>query len=271
MSETALYYFTGTGNTLHIAESISKAMPGCDLIPILKFGDDDEIRNLDSRRVGFIFPIYMTTLPVPMKRFIERLTLSEEVYLFALATRIGTNHSAFNEINSILKKKHKKLQLEWSFNMPSNDPKFSFKNLSENELTNLKETWEAELRTILPKLKNNEVFLAKDKGVQQKVPLVNFLRVLMRVGGNKPQKMYSNANCIGCGNCERVCLSGRIEMIDKSPNWPDHKVCYKCSACLNFCPTNASQIKGMTEKNGRYNHPFATIDQICKQKERSST
>ncbi len=266
MSKTTIYYFTGTGNSLHIAKRFAERIENCELIPILRYIDLESIHNTEATQIGFVFPIYMTTLPVPMRRFIHKLNTRENVYYFALATRIGTSHSAFKEINSILKRKGKRLNLQWSFNMPSNDPKFNFKSLTGDQMKSLETAWETEIQLILPKIMSDSPYLIKDSNANQKVPFVNVLRFMLKVAGTKPQKMHSDSKCIGCGNCERVCLSLRIEMINGKPVWPENKECYRCSACLTFCPTNASQITGMTEANGRYTHPFATMEQIIEQK-----
>ncbi|MGE5485854.1 MAG: 4Fe-4S dicluster domain-containing protein [Ignavibacteriales bacterium] len=47
---------------------------------------------------------------------------------------------------------------------------------------------------------------------------------------------YSDQKCLGCGTCERVCLSGRVWMVDKKPVWDGKVRCYTCRACLNYCP-----------------------------------
>jgi formate hydrogenlyase subunit 6/NADH:ubiquinone oxidoreductase subunit I len=45
-----------------------------------------------------------------------------------------------------------------------------------------------------------------------------------------------------------------------------------CFACLNFCPVKAVQIsdipgvKSMTKENGRYPHPYASVDDMINQK-----
>lgn len=84
---------------------------------------------------------------------------------------------------------------------------------------------------------------------------------------------YSNSRCIGCGTCEKVCLSGKIKMIDNKPVWQENVKSYMCYACLNYCPVNAVQIKSKiymksyTEENERYSHPYATANDVAAQKQ----
>jgi len=85
-------------------------------------------------------------------------------------------------------------------------------------------------------------------------------------------EFYSNSKCAGCGTCEKVCLSGKVKMVNEKPVWQEDVQCFYCDACLNYCPEQAVQIgsnrflKSYTEENGRYFHPYATADDIAGQK-----
>lgn len=84
---------------------------------------------------------------------------------------------------------------------------------------------------------------------------------------------YSDSKCVGCGTCEKVCLSGKIKMVDGNPVWQKDVKSFFCHACLNYCPEQVVQIKSSrflkshTRENGRYSHPYATADDIAWQKE----
>lgn len=88
---------------------------------------------------------------------------------------------------------------------------------------------------------------------------------------------YSDSKCTGCGICEKVCLSGKIKVVDKKPVWQRDVTCFLCYACLNFCPARSIQIKSRiymksyTEENERYCHPYATADDIAEQKDFSQS
>jgi ferredoxin len=84
---------------------------------------------------------------------------------------------------------------------------------------------------------------------------------------------FADSKCVGCGTCEKVCLSNKIKMVDKKPVWKKNVKCYMCYACLNFCPEQSVQIKSKwymksyTGEKGRYLHPYATARDIARQKE----
>ena len=83
---------------------------------------------------------------------------------------------------------------------------------------------------------------------------------------------YYDEKCTGCGICERVCLAGKVQMVDDRPVWQEAISCHGCFACLNFCPEESIQVKSSwylksyTEQNGRYHHPEITFKDIAAQK-----
>lgn len=62
-----------------------------NLIPIVSLLNKDVIET-SGETVGFVFPIYLTTIPVPVKNFIKKLDLKSTTYIFATATRAGSPH-----------------------------------------------------------------------------------------------------------------------------------------------------------------------------------
>ncbi|MDD4097061.1 MAG: EFR1 family ferrodoxin [Oscillospiraceae bacterium] len=82
------------------------------------------------------------------------------------------------------------------------------------------------------------------------------------------KKFCAEENCTGCGLCEKVCLSGKIKMIDGKPVWDKKVNCYFCFACIHYCPVKAIQIKGSKSKErGRYHHSDVSAAEIMKEKE----
>jgi ferredoxin len=85
-------------------------------------------------------------------------------------------------------------------------------------------------------------------------------------------EFYSDSKCTGCGTYEKVCLSGKVKIVNEKPVWQKDVQCFFCHACLNYCREQAVQIKSSrflksyTEENERYSHPYATVEDIAGQK-----
>lgn len=265
MNNTEVYYFTGTGNSLFIAKELQKRLPDAKLIPILSLLNKEAIQtNADT--IGFVFPIYMTVLPLPVKKFLEKIDLTQVNYTFAIATRIGTTHSAFLTIEKMLNKKGKKLNSYFSINMPGNDPKFNYKDPSKEKISELEAAALKKLDSVQETIISRSDNRGKDTDCTARIPCVGLIAVLMNAVGGFKYNFYSDANCTGCGICERVCTSGKIKMTNNKPEWQDGIKCTNCSACLNYCPVHSIQIKSYTENSERYSHPYATAVDIAGQK-----
>ncbi|MDI9438270.1 MAG: EFR1 family ferrodoxin [Euryarchaeota archaeon] len=271
---TEIYYFSGTGNSLHAARELRKRITETELIPIVSLLDRNIIKtNADT--VGFIFPIHLAMAPAPVIEFVKKMDLKSAEYIFAVATRAGSQHRAFIDLENILKKKGKTLDSFFSLNMPSNDPKFEgWKPATQEEIRKLESDIQNKLDSI------QEIILKKEKIHEEDTEFITpmpafpilsiFLPFLSRFYN---VEFYADSKCIRCGTCEKVCLSGKVKMIDEKPVWQKDVQCFFCHACLNYCPQHAVQIKStrllksFTEENERYSHPYATIDDIAGEKE----
>jgi len=265
MSSIEIYYFSGTGNSLHVAKKLQERIGEAKLIPVISLLDR-EIVETDAETIGFVFPIYFAGIPVPVKNFIKKLDLKPVKYIFAAATRIGTSHSAFTAIDKILKSKGQCLDSYFSLNMPGNDPKFDYKVPTDEEIARLDAVVQKRLDSIQGIIKNKETSREKDVDCTTHIPFVGLLSSLAALIDRYKDNLYCDSKCTGCGICEKVCLAHKIKIVDGKPEWQDNVKCYHCAACLNYCPAQSAQIKSYTEKNGRYSHPYAAAEDIAMQK-----
>ncbi|MHA2036605.1 MAG: EFR1 family ferrodoxin, partial [Promethearchaeota archaeon] len=118
--KTTIYYFTGTGNSLKIARSICDKLEDCDLVPIAKVWQEENL-TATSEKVGFIFPLYYSGLPKIVYDFVEKTDLSKSRYFFTIVVSAGgTTEFPFQQLERILKTKAKKLHLGYILVMPTN-------------------------------------------------------------------------------------------------------------------------------------------------------
>jgi len=273
---TEIYYFSGTGNSLHVAKEMQKRIPKTELIPIISLLDKNIIKT-NSKTIGFVFPVHALTIPIAVKKFLRKIDLTSAEYIFALATRASTTHRAFDKIEKMLKKKSKSLDSYFTLNMASNDPKGKdWIPPTDEELVKLESEVDDKLDSIQKIVIKKEK--SREKDTKFTIPvnflLEKFVLSAMTVSEYTGGVNYfcSDSKCTGCGTCEKVCLSGKIKMIDNKPMWQKKVFCYMCYACVNFCPVLAVQInditfvKSNTRQNKRYPHPYGTVNDIAEQK-----
>ena len=239
-------------------------------------------------RIGLIFPVHALTVPLLVRRFLRQFTAPEDAYLFAVATRSGTVFRGFQKIDKILKSTQRKRGLEAGFtiNMLDNEARQSpYKAPGEEEILEAQGRSLAELERVIPMIRGRKSYFPGDSGVTVHFPYSErknrFIEKLVLTGMDVAEKIggvnyfYVDDTCIGCGICERVCLSGKIDTQKGKPVWNRRILCYMCYACLHFCPSSAVQIdsipgvKSFTETNDRYPHPYAKVQDIENQKKQT--
>jgi ferredoxin len=273
---TEIYYFSGSGNSFYVAQELQKRIPGARLIPIASLLGEDVVKA-SGETVGFVFPTHGMIAPIPVRKFLKMVDLRSTRYLFAVATRGGTKFLGFAKMDKILGKKGKILDSSFTLNMADNDPKFEVYEIpTEEKIAQIESAVQSRLDSIRQTIVNREKCREKDSEFLH--PSNYFLERLVILGmmyaefNGVNDYFYHDSKCKGCGTCEKVCLSRKIEMIDKKPAWRNDVKCYMCYACLNYCPTQSVQIKdkwfmkSYTARNGRYSHPYATADDIAGQK-----
>ncbi|UCC16668.1 MAG: EFR1 family ferrodoxin [Dehalococcoidales bacterium] len=282
---TEIYYFSGTGNSLHVAKELQKRLPDTDLIPILSLINKDTIITTGTT-VGFVCPHYASTLPKIVRTFIKKLNMDSAEYLFAIVTRGRTETMAFLEIDKILKGKRRRLDSFFAITMPSgSEPlvKGYTDRITDERILRLESEMLERLDTIQSNILNREVSRIRDTGDGTRppsyiVPFLPLLRLvtplLVRFGKlvETSFDLYHDGKCTGCGLCEEVCLAKKIQMDGEYPVWRETIQCQGCFACLNFCPLESIQVRSKfylrsyTPQNGRYHHRDITAKEIAAQK-----
>lgn len=281
---TGIYYFSGTGNSLHAARELQKRLSASELIPIVRALRLGDIKT-KADAVGFVFPNFCLTAPIPVHEFLQRTDLSSAQYLFAICTRGGSPSTAFEDIGRILEKKGKKLNAAVHINMPFNLP-LGKENLpgtaTPERIAQLDADMRGKLDTFAGCIAARKDHMEEDTGVT--FPLYRLIRVfnaLMPRAWNyrshvhmyrKMLSFYADDKCTGCGLCEKTCPAGKIRMDGGKPVWDEDIPCLACYACINYCPSKAVQVSGRfpvksyTHLNARYHHPGITARDIADQK-----
>jgi len=263
--ESTIYFFTGTGNSLKIAKDVAENLGDCELIPIAKVWQKENLTS-ESKKIGFVFPLYYSGLPKIVYDFIEKIDLSRSEYFFAIVSSAGgVTVLPLQQIEKLLKAKPKAKALNAGFlvTMPNNyiigyniDSEQRQKDLFKKEMNQVKQISEI--------VKNSKGNLNQDI-FEKNLGRAERFNAKFRVDVNESDKnFYVEDNCNSCGICENLCPVNNIMMIDGVPEW-QHK-CQQCLACINFCPEKALQFGTGTLKTQRYHNPEISIEDISNQK-----
>lgn len=244
---TTIYYFTGTGNSLKVAKDLAESLGDTKLIPIAKV--TEEQLNPDSDSVGIVFPVYAWGPPLIVKRFLEKISIRDNTYLFATCTCGGSAGGTLVKAKKQLASRGIKLSSGFIVLMPSNYIIWSdiFPKEKEQQRLDGEEKRIAEISSIIKQRLNQEVEM---NGLIHRT-LTGLLYDLMINSLPKMDKKFVCLDtCNGCALCESICPVDNIEMKDHKPIWLHH--CEQCLACMHFCPKEAIQVGKKTIGRKRY-------------------
>ena len=282
MSKVEIYYFSGTGNSLHVARELQKRIPESKLIPMVSLLNEDIIET-KGETIGFVFPVYLSSAPDPVRRFLKKIDLKPTQYIFAVTTNCGYPGKVYIYLEKLLKRRGKNIDSYFTLKMMGNSPKGVMPSFM------IAQDWASRI--------TKEAISALDYEAQNKLDIIH--KVIINKGKNigkdnlnppnffmkyidrllqlpvewasehtHPKiNFYVDSTCTGCNLCEKVCLSGKIKMNNGKPLWQKDIKCYYCYACFNFCPEQSILVKNYTHKDGRYYHPNVTAKDIADQKQ----
>lgn len=279
-----IYYYSGTGNSLHVARQIAARFPEARLLPMVGLLGE-RTPSSSAKVIGFVFPIYLASLPRPVKEFAERLELPAARYVFAVATRTGTSHVADRRLDRILRHKGHGLDAFFVLGMTINSPcglvpkSFpGFKKMTSEWPSRIAPERVAERdAAVAERIPEIEQIIRGHRTHHDETGLGTALSKAMMgaftAAGNRTQEKavipyYASDECTGCGICVEVCPSSRVGMTeDGRPQWHKEVPCFFCYACFNWCPEQAILLRDRyTEQRGRFTHPSVSHTDIAAQK-----
>lgn len=261
---TVIYWFSGSGNSFHLANCIRNGLDDAELVAIPVAMESGPV---PCTRLGLVFPVYAWGPPVIVARFISRLSSVEHPeYLFAAATYGGDPGSAISKTRKMLSRSGLELDAGFTVQMVENYPPMGgAPKKSKQERIN--EEADLVIADIVSKIRAGARGEFGKKGLFFSLvgPLVYpwFTKSLAK----QARKFEVNEKCTSCGVCERVCPVGNIEVPrGEMPVWGD--ACEQCFACFHWCPDEAVIFGKKSIRQPRYHHPGTTLgDMILRRAE----
>jgi ferredoxin len=263
--KTILYYFTGTGNSLAVAEGLARRLGDCEVVPVASLAGVSGPISPSADRVGILTPVYFFGLPSLVAVVSGRLELARVKYAFAVATMGGSGGSAaLRQLDGILKRGPggRGLDAGFTVRMPGNYI-LMYEPLAGKKREKILK--EADQRL-------DEIADAVGRGDTVRLPwsffafLVHGLMYPRFIAGvaEADRKFTVDDRCTSCGICADVCPVENIRPDACRPTWLHH--CEQCMACIQHCPTGAIQAGPKTENRARYRHPEVKVEALKRQR-----
>ena len=277
-----IYYFTGTGNSMRAARVIASALGSTEIVSMRM--NPEDVPATDCDVIGFIYPVYHWTMPEPAEKFVEKLDINPDAYIFAVAMPSFIIGFACERLNQILETKGSSLSYGNLVNSVANYaivyPPFPSPKLrvpkTEKKLKKIAAEIDARAKRDYPRA---------SKRVRRKFD--SFMGPYLDIQTYADNPFTVSDACISCGLCTRVCPCGNLKMENGKPKFNHH--CANCMACVTSCPKraigynitdgdrkllNASgkntplvKIMGLPPKRKLYRNPYITTADLTKNRE----
>jgi ferredoxin len=266
---TKIYYFTGTGNSLHVARTLAQAEPGSELVGMAAaLNDAAPVRGAET--VGFVHPLYWYGLPGLVRRFLQRLDLATAGYVFSVITCEHPRGLAHRQTSALLRTKGKRLDVAFYVPMPNNYILGAYHTTPAARRQELFGQTEEQVRRV------SEVVASRQR-YREVNALTDAWFALRKRPGRKHEAWRATASirdapfvaevsCDGCEICAQVCPVANVVIVAGRPRWQGR--CEQCLACIHHCPRQAIQFGLETASKPRYRHPDIELADIIGQKGR---
>ena len=241
-------YFTGTGNSRHIAERIAHALNDTliSLNDRIKSGDITPLAV--NGRLVLVMPTYAWRIPRIVRDHLLRTELRgarETWFVMDCGSEIG-NAAKYNR--ALCREKGLVYMGTAQIVMP------------ENYIAMFSAPQADEARKIVAKAEPNiDCVIASIQSNQPFAPTRNNLYDRFMSGPVNPvfYRFFVKADafratdaCIGCGKCVELCPLNNIRLENGKPVWGKH--CTHCMACICDCPKEAIEYGKKSKGKPRY-------------------
>ena len=206
---TNVYYFSGSGHSLTIAEEFSRFL-NCEIFEITTVTKE----FISSEVAVIVFPVYCQNIPRAVKAFLKRVT-AKSIVLIASYGRISYGNVLYEAKKLVDGEIIAAAYIPTGHTFLNGDCDFPMDILQP-----IAKRIASPQKAIIPRSRKN--------------PLSNIYPALRsRIG----VRILKNDNCDKCGICEKNCPAKAIH------NGKTNSKCIRCLRCVANCPRRALEFK----------------------------
>lgn len=271
MKSIAIFYFSGTGNTWWVAETLRCYIK--EMKHPVEFYSIETIEAVEASKyvesadhIVFGFPVYGSTAPNNMLEFISNLPDSisnKPVSIFATHALASGDTGLF--VGSILASKGYKLMQTRHFAMMNNlhVPRFKFirPRNDYSELDKIIHRNKPEVRKLAYEISHDILHITGDNIFGHFFGKFQRRHIDRVYASLKREFKIDGKKCVKCGKCAEICPTHNITSEKDSFIFKNN--CVSCLRCYSFCPASAVLIGDDsmdTVKYPRFKGPIKQFD-----------
>ena len=248
-------YFSGTGNSLWVAKTVSAHFADdrlVDMADAVVSGNSLTFNLSEGERLGFVFPVHSWGIPWIVRQFIEKMTIENyrNNLIYCILT-CGDDSGLTNRmLQKLFRRKGWLCRHIYSVQMPNTYvvfPGFDADpiELEQKKKANAVPTLERIMAAIVADAPIDCYLQKGQQFLKSRIIYPLFCRLKM---SSKP--FHTTDSCTACGLCAKVCPTHNIRLENGRPVWGD--CCTQCLSCLHRCPTTAIEYGKESVGKRRY-------------------
>jgi ferredoxin len=261
--KTTIYYFSATGNSLLMARSIANQLSNCELIHMARFISNETV-EVDTERLGLVFPVYAWGLPRMVAEFVRKLSVKNKPYVFAVATCVAIPGNTLVELKGLLSLKG--ISLHAGYAVAAGRSSLMKLNVFDKIIIGLDhhrkriKMGEARFAEILETIQKCQAFPPETSSWPANVFGSIVHDLALKSFKTIDNKFVVSESCTGCGNCSKICPCSNISIESKRPTFKHN--CELCHACIQWCPNFAIKHPNFDKSLGQYRNPAVQMKEL---------
>ncbi len=261
--KTDIYYFSGSGNSLDVAQKLGKRIENAKLISIPHIiNRSNEIRG---EVIGIVCPIYFYNMPHIVRDFIKKIVKAK--YLFMVYAGTGDLGNGLKTTKNLFAAQNIKLSSVFNIPMPENSTVHVEPEEKEQEkLNNVDKKVDEIMKVVNEKKEHFDGRNVSNRSISlfqtYIYPGLLFKFFVYPSLKTMDKDFTVDQNCIGCSTCQKICPVNNITMKDDKPVWNVNNQCQTCLACYNWCPEKAISHPSVNAEMKRYHNPNIKVKDI---------
>ena len=244
-------YFSATGNTQYIAETLAKLLndTSLNLLPRIQNQDYSAIHSPNP----FIIcaPTYVCEMPRFLAAYLKRAQLTGSREVWFIFTSGGYAGCSGVLAKKLMIKKKMQFRGYTEFIMPGNYiADDHYPEPEHEEIIRRISDSSKKLIDVAKTIQSGGVLKTRHVRLFEKIVTIPYNPIWCRF--KQPvAPFYAKSSCISCGKCAGLCPVNAITIVNGKPLWTKEN-CAHCMSCIQNCPVEAIEYGNITQEKKRY-------------------